>query len=433
VASITLSKVSKVYPPSVRAVDDLSLDVGDGEVVVLLGGPGCGKSTLLRMVAGIERPTSGQILFDGVDVAAATPPERRVAMLFQRPALYPKLTVAANIGFPLQTASVRAERATALVRASARATGVAGLLDKHPHELTDEQQQRVAVARAMVRSPRLLLLDEPVSQVGGTAGAKLLAEIATLVRDAGITAVYVTPERGDAPAVADRIGVMRNGRIEDIGPPSRVYDRPATAFTAALVGGPAVTLLDATVEMEDGSHTAAWLGRVGLALPWRDLQARELTHFHGERVVVGIPPEALRLVGPGPNAIGGPVLPGVVRRVVPLGAFSDSAVDIGGTAVDLDRDRSDDGEGGGRASSGALRRVEELAAVGGRHGRHGKHGPRRDLSEIPRASTTHPAELTVRTARADAPQQGSRVFVRVDLSRVHFFDDRGRRIGTGWR
>ena len=429
-ASITLSKVSKVYPPSVRAVDDLSLDVGDGEVVVLLGGSGCGKSTLLRMVAGIERPTGGQILFDGVDVAEASPPERRVAMLFQRPALYPRLTVAANIAFPLQTASVRAERAAVLVRASARAAGVEGVLDRHPHDLTDEQQQRVAVARAMVRSPRLLLLDEPVAQVGGTAGARLLAEIASLVREAGITAVYVTPERGDAPAVADRIGVMRNGRIEDIGPPSRVYARPATAFTAALVGGPAITLLDATVEMEDGSHTAAWLGRVGLALPWQDLQARELTHFHGERVVVGIPPEALRLVGPAPNAIGGPVLPGVVRRVVPLGAFSDSAVDIGGTAVDLDRDRSDDGEGGGRASLGALRRVEELAAVGGRHGRH---GPRQDLSEIPRASTAHPAELTVRTTRAAAPQQGSRVFVGVDLACVHFFDVRGRRIGAGWR
>lgn len=422
-ASLTLRRVSKVYPPSVRAVDDVSLDVGDGEVVVLLGGPASGKSTLLRLLAGIETPTRGEILFDGTDVAALSPPARRVAMVFQNSALHPHFTVADSIGFPLRTAAVRADRVAALVRASARAVGVEELLPRRPHELTGEQRQRVAVARAMVRAPRVVLLDEPVSHVAGTAGARLLAEIVTMVRESGATAVYATPDRADAPAVADRIGVVRHGRIEDIGPPGRVYSRPATVFTAALVGGQALTLVEATVEVEDGSHAAVWLGAgVGFALAWSDLQARELTHFHGDRVVVGIPPEALRLVAPARNAIGDPVLAGVVRRVVP-GVHCDVAVDIGGTAVDLDGDGPD--------AVGRQSRVRTL--VGSAAGRHGRHAPRRDLSEIPRASTAHPAEVTVRTPRPVAPQVGARVFVRVDLARLHFFDVLGRRIGAGWR
>jgi multiple sugar transport system ATP-binding protein len=427
VAAVTIRGLVKVFPPAVRAVDDLSLDLGDGEVVALLGAPGCGKSTLLKLLAGITAPTRGEILFDGVDVADATPPERGVAMVFQRPALYPRSTVAANIGFPLRTASVRPARVQELVLASARATGVEGLLTRLPAELTVDQQQRVALARAIVRRPGLLLFDEPVSQFAGREGERLLAETATLARALGSTALYVTPDRGDVPAVADRIGVLRDGRIEDLGPPARVRARPATAFVASIVGGPSTTLLEGGVQVEEGGHVAVWIGDAPLVLPWRDLLARQLAHFHGDRVLVGVPAEALALAGPAPNAVGAPVLPGVVRRVVPLGPHGECAVDVGGTPVD-----PDSGRRGARGPLAALRSTGRSRPLpGGR--RHGRLGPRLDLSAIPRVTADHPAELVVRTPPAVTPRVGAPVAVRVDLSRVHFFDAHGRRIGAGWR
>ncbi len=426
--SISVRRLVKVYPPDVRAVDELSLEIGDGEVVTLLGTSGCGKSTLLKLLAGIEEATSGEILFDGVDLAAAPPPQRRVAMVFQNPALYPASTVAGNIGFPLRTASYRSSHNDELIRMSARATGVEGLLARLPGELTGDQQHRVALARAIVRRPRLMLFDEPVSQLTGRTGEKLLAETANLAKALGCTALYVTPDRDDVPAVADRIGVMRNGRIEDLGPPARVRARPATAFTASLVGGPTTTLLEGTVQIEEGAFAGIWLGSVGMGLPWGHLQARELAHFHGDRIVVGIPADALTPAGAQPNVIGAPVLPGIVKRVVPMGPHHHTAVDIGGTAVDPDSGRRDTRSAPRPLAS--LRPADRAHPVAHGH-RHGR--PRLDLSEIPRIATAHSADLTLRTPPSHTPPVGGRVCVRVDLDRVHFFDAHGHRIGTGWR
>jgi multiple sugar transport system ATP-binding protein len=423
VASISLRRVSKVHTGGLRALDDLSLDVDDGHVVVVLGGPASGKTTLLRVVAGLERPTRGEVVLDGVPVTEVPPAGRGVGVVFRTPALYPGLTVAANIAFPLVVAAAHRAAIEAATRTWARTLGLTAVLDRRPAELDDEQQQRVAVARAMVRAPRVLLLDEPVSRLAERSAARLLAEIVWLVRETGTTAVFATSHRGDAPAVADAIAVLREGRVEDVGPPDRVYSRPGTAFVAGLVGGAATALLAADVELDEGACVAVWLAvwaSFGVLLGY--LLACELAHFHGDPVVVGVPPEALRLVAPARNAVGAPVLQGVVRRVVPLGPRSDVAVDVGGTAVVLDRDRR---PGRLDPAGGVV-----TAAAGGRHLRHAL---RRDLSTIPRASTDRPAELTVRTARADAPQVGERVFLAVDLALVHFFDACGRRIRSGWR
>lgn len=412
--ALSVRNVVKTYPPTTLALDGVSLDIADGEVLALVGPPGSGKSTLLRVLAGIDQPTRGTVQVDDVDATELSPRERGVAMLFQNFALYPPLDVAANIGFPLRSLAMPAALAAVAIRVAARTVGVEHLLQRRPGELTDEQSQRVALARALVRNPRVLLLDEPVARLESRAGAELLTAIGAVVRERRATAVHVGRDHQDIPAGADRIGVLHHGRLVDIGPSERVRCRPATAVAALLVGGQHMTLLEAMVESHEGSHVVAWLdATTAFALHWDDLQARDLAHYHGDSVLVGVPAGALTLVGPTANGIGAPVLPGVVRRVVPIGRHCTAAVDVGGTGVEVDVH-------GVRPARTRRRDRRDTA------------GPSR-TSETMLRSTTYAAALTVRSDISLTPHVDERVFVRIDPAQVHLFDANGRRIGAGWR
>jgi multiple sugar transport system ATP-binding protein len=288
---IELRGVRKVYPTGVVAVDGLDLSVDDGEVVVLLGPTGCGKTTVLRLIAGLETPSSGEIRLDGDDVDRVGPRDRGVAMVFQDYALYPHLTVAENIGFPLMHAddSVRSAR----VAEVARTLGLEGLLHRRPGQLSGGQRQRVAMARAIARPPRAFLLDQPLSNLDAAARDTVRGDIVELVRGLGVATIYVTHDQGEAMLIADRVVVMRRGQVEQHGTPAQVYSDPERLFVAAFVGSLRMNLLQAAVYAEHDVRTIIDLGAQTLELPWSDPRARALAVHHTSRITVGVRPDTL--------------------------------------------------------------------------------------------------------------------------------------------
>jgi multiple sugar transport system ATP-binding protein len=333
VATIGLRNISKVFPGGSIALDGVDLDVADGELMVLVGPSGCGKSTLLRIIAGLEEPTGGTLYLDGVDATKLLPQERQVAMVFQSFALYPHMTVAGNIDFPLRVARRNPEERRQLVEESASALGVGELLDRWPRQMSGGQRQRVAMGRALVRDPQLLLLDEPLSNLDSGLRSEMRAEISATVRSSGITTVYVTHDQTEALTLADRIAVMHGGSIEDVGAPGRVYDRPATMFVAAFLGTPRINLLEAWVWTDVDNRVSLRIGEQQIALPWQDPMARQLAHYHGERVVVGVRAEALVAVTePLPDC----TLRGRVRYLEHHGHESLAFVDVGAVEVEVD-------------------------------------------------------------------------------------------------
>jgi iron(III) transport system ATP-binding protein len=267
---LSISRATKAFEPAVRAVDGLSLDVSTGEILGVLGPSGCGKTTLLRLVAGFERLDTGRIEIGGQvadDTRRVVPPERRgVGMVFQDYALFPHLTVAANIAFGL-AARPRGERAERVAWALSLC-GLEGLAERYPHELSGGQQQRTALARALAPGCRLLLLDEPLSNLDADTRRTLRDRLRVLLREAGVTALLVTHDRDDAFAIADRVAVLRHGRLEQCGTPRELYTRPASVFVATLVGDGAIVPLPALAAVsgtaaapllpaEAGGHVAA--------------------------------------------------------------------------------------------------------------------------------------------------------------------------------
>jgi multiple sugar transport system ATP-binding protein len=316
--AISVRSLTKVFDDDgVTAVDDLSLDVASGEFMVLLGPTGCGKSTLLRLIAGFERPTAGTVLFDGVPVTDIEPRDRDMAMVFQNYALYPHLTVAQNIGFPLRAAADTTGDVPARIAEAARNLGLSGLLNRMPAHLSGGQRQRVAMARAIVRRPAVLLLDEPMSNVDAGVRAELRVEIVGLARRLGITTVYVTHDQAEAMTMADRVALLRRGVLQQVGTPAEVYANPQTVFVAAFLGTPRTSLLEGAVYV-DGDRVVLDLGGQVLELP------RGLADRHTERVTVGL--RALRL---------GTSLRGTVRSVQNLGHELLARVDIGGVPTPL--------------------------------------------------------------------------------------------------
>jgi multiple sugar transport system ATP-binding protein len=271
-SSIKLEGVEKRYARGSHAVRGVDLEVEDGSFFALVGPSGCGKSTLLSLIAGLEEPTAGRVLFDGADVTALAPAARDVAVVFQSYALYPHKTVYENIAFPLRMAGPRGLRrlfargapvdVDARVRDAAARLGIAELLPRLPRELSGGQRQRVALGRALVRRPRAFLLDEPLSNLDAGLRASTRAEIKRLHADLGATFVYVTHDQAEALTLADRVAVLREGRVQQAAPPREVYDRPANEFTARFFGSPPMSIFDARIE-EGALATPA--GR--LALP----------------------------------------------------------------------------------------------------------------------------------------------------------------------
>jgi multiple sugar transport system ATP-binding protein len=279
-ASIAFDEVSKVFPDGTRAVDGLSLEISDGEFTILVGPSGSGKSTALRMVAGLEDATTGDISIGARVVNDVAPRDRDIAMVFQSYALYPHMSVSQNMGFALKMQKVGGESIRARVGRAASRLGIGELLERRPRALSGGQRQRVALGRAIVRSPEAFLMDEPLSNLDAKLRVEMRAYIARLHQELGTTTLYVTHDQTEAMTMGDRVAVMRDGKLEQVDTPQRLYENPENVFVAGFIGSPAMNLLRGAVD-DDGVA----LGDQRLPFP------RRTTH-RGD-VVVGIRPEAL--------------------------------------------------------------------------------------------------------------------------------------------
>ncbi|WP_326794440.1 ATP-binding cassette domain-containing protein [Streptomyces sp. NBC_01808] len=283
--SIGLDHVVMRYDGTQAAVDDVSLEIEEGEFFVLVGPSGCGKSTLLRLLAGLERPSSGTVRMDGSDVTELTPRLRDVAMVFQNYAIYPHMTVGGNLGYGLKVRGVPKREAAARVREVADLLGLGDLLKRRPATLSGGQLQRVAMGRAIARRPRAYLMDEPLSNLDAKLRVSMRAELEQLHRRLGVTTVYVTHDQVEAMTLGSRAAVLRAGELQQVAAPQELYARPANAFVAAFIGSPPMNFALGTARKD------------GLGLAGFDLR---LPAEHrppvaaGERVLVGIRPEELR-------------------------------------------------------------------------------------------------------------------------------------------
>jgi multiple sugar transport system ATP-binding protein len=320
VADIAIRAVTKSYDGTTRAVDAVDLDVADGELLVLVGPSGCGKSTLLRMIAGLEEVTAGTITIGGRDVTRAQPKDRDIAMVFQSYALYPHMTVRRNIGYPLKLARTPRDEAARRIEEVAEVLQLTEVLDRRPSQLSGGQRQRVAMGRAIIRHPRAFLMDEPLSNLDAKLRVEMRAEIARLQRELAVTTVYVTHDQTEAMTMGTRVAVLRDGRLQQVDRPQRLYDEPVNQFVAAFIGSPAMNLLPGTVE--DGGR-ALRVGAHHLALDDAVLAAHPgLASSVGRPVAVGIRPEAFRDVAAEPGAPADRVLEATVDLVESLGAES---------------------------------------------------------------------------------------------------------------
>jgi ABC-type sugar transport system ATPase subunit len=247
-----LSALRKTYPGGTEAVRGIDLDVDEGSFVVLLGPSGCGKTTTLRLIAGLEMPTGGNIILGDRDVTQLAPSERDVGFVFQFFALYPHMTVRANIGFPLDNVGIPGEIREQRVLETAEGFGISALLYRHPNQLSGGVQQRVSLARAMIRNPGIYLMDEPLGQLDASIGLDLRETIRRHKQDTRVTTVYVTHDQDEALSLADIVVVMNEGLIEQTGTPDAVYDRPESLFVANFVGSPGMNILSGEIDGPSG-------------------------------------------------------------------------------------------------------------------------------------------------------------------------------------
>jgi multiple sugar transport system ATP-binding protein len=289
-ARLQLSKVSKSYGGS-RVLHDVDLEVADGELVVLVGPSGCGKSPLLRMICGLEEIDAGEMRIDGELVNDLPPARRGIAMVFQSYALYPHMTVRANMAFGLKIHGADKSQRAARVLAAAKALHIDHLLDRRPRELSGGQRQRVAIGRAIVREPRLFLFDEPLSNLDAALRVKTRIELARLHRELAATMVYVTHDQVEAMTLGDRIVVMHEGRIQQAGTPLELYEHPANRFVASFIGSPTINLVPALAEARSAAGTRLQV-HAGCVV---DAAVDGAALAPGQPVEIGIRPEHLRV------------------------------------------------------------------------------------------------------------------------------------------
>ena len=251
-ASITLDRISKVFPSGHAGVSDISLEIPNGEFAVLVGPSGSGKSTLLRLIAGLDTPSSGRIFIDGRDVTAVAPQDRDLAMVFQSYALYPHKTVRENLAFGLRMRTMAASEIDTRVRAVADSLRIAELLDRRPSQLSGGQRQRVALGRAIVREPKAFLLDEPLSNLDPGLRLETRTELALLHRRLGATMVHVTHDQEEAMTLGQRVVLLRDGHVEQVGAPMELYNHPRTLFAARFLGSPPMNILRGVAGVEAG-------------------------------------------------------------------------------------------------------------------------------------------------------------------------------------
>ena len=321
-AAVTFDHASRIYPGNPKpSVDNLTLEVADGEFLVLVGPSGCGKSTALRMLAGLEDINAGRILIGGRDVTRVPPKDRDIAMVFQNYALYPHMTVYNNMAYGLRNRGVSGAERQKRVDEAARLLGLTDYLQRKPKQLSGGQRQRVAMGRAIVRNPQVFCMDEPLSNLDAKMRVQTRTDIARLQADLGVTTVYVTHDQIEAMTMGDRVAVMDEGIIQQVDTPLKLYDKPANLFVAGFIGSPQMNLLSATAT--DG------VARVGTYdVPLGVSVGRPLS---GD-VTIGVRPEAWRLVGPGEGGL--PVRVSVVEE---LGAdgYVYGTCDVAGTPANM--------------------------------------------------------------------------------------------------
>jgi multiple sugar transport system ATP-binding protein len=310
VADVVLKKVSKSFG-EMKTIKDVDLDIAHGEFVVFVGPSGCGKSTLLRLIAGLEDITSGELFIDKARVNDALPSQRGIAMVFQSYALYPHMTVYENLAFGLKLAKTDKEAIDKRVREAARILQIDHLLDRKPRALSGGQRQRVAIGRAITREPKVFLFDEPLSNLDAALRVQTRLEIARLKDQLGATMIYVTHDQVEAMTLADRIVVLNQGRVEQVGSPLDLYTHPHNVFVAGFIGSPKMNLLKAAVDaVAPGSMTVRLPGGTKVTVPLaRDAQGLQT----GTEVTLGIRPEDVAPAANGNARVSGKVL--VVERL----------------------------------------------------------------------------------------------------------------------
>jgi multiple sugar transport system ATP-binding protein len=382
-AGLAFEGVSKVFPDGTTAVHDLDLEVGDGELMILVGPSGSGKSTALRMLAGLEEASSGTIRIGGRVVNDVAPKDRDIAMVFQSYALYPHMDVAHNMGFALRMQRVDKASIGERVGAAARRLGLSELTARRPRALSGGQRQRVAVGRAIVREPQAFLMDEPLSNLDAKLRVEMRAYLARLRQELGTTTVYVTHDQIEAMTMGERVAVMNDGQLEQVDAPQELYDHPANLFVAGFIGSPPMNLVRARVEHgADGLELV--VGSQRLALPF-DVPDALRERAGGDAIVVGVRPEAIHYVPAGVperQALEAPVL-----LVESLGSDLLVHTELDAPAV-LTRDQ-----------------LEVAREVGG--------DPAADLAR---------ARFTARLTPDVRVAPGDRVRLGVDVDRLHYFD-----------
>ena len=291
-AEIVLEHLTKRFANGVEAVKDLSLEIPDEKLLVLVGPSGCGKTTALRMIAGLEDISSGDLYIGGRRMNDVLERDRDIAMVFQNYALYPHMSVAQNIGFSLKLSRRPRKEVRQRVRETAELLGLEDLLDRRPKQLSGGQRQRVAMGRAIIREPQAFLMDEPLSNLDAQLRVQMRGEIEALQKRLGVTTVYVTHDQVEAMTMGDHIAVLREGVLQQVGHPTHVYDNPANLFVAGFIGSPQMNLAQATIETRDGG-LAAKLGDETLPIPEEVAREQGLEKWRDRPVILGIRPEDL--------------------------------------------------------------------------------------------------------------------------------------------
>jgi multiple sugar transport system ATP-binding protein len=401
VASVTFDGVSKTYDNGFKAVDRLDLQIRDGEFMVLVGPSGCGKTTALRMLAGLEEISEGELVIDETVINGVAPQKRDIAMVFQNYALYPHLSVYDNMAYGLKIKKIRKDEIRRRVEEIARVIGLEDQLDRKPRQLSGGQRQRVAMGRAIVRHPKVFLMDEPLSNLDAKLRVQMRSEVARIQHDLGATTVYVTHDQVEAMTMGDRVALMRRGVLQQVDTPMRLYNAPVNLFVASFIGSPAMNLFEAELE-RNGDGLIARVGDHPLRLePDALADPGELERYVGRRVALGLRPEHIQDAALAADAPPERRLPGVVRAVEALGAEVIAHVEVSGRPLISDEVRE-------VAADLDDTVVKELEAEG-------------RAAKLP---------LVARFDAASRVRAGESAEIVVDTSRIHVFDiDSGLAIG----
>ena len=292
---LRIQQISKIYPNGVQAVDDFSITVNEHDFIVLVGPSGCGKSTVLRMIAGLEKATEGKILLDGTDISDVSPRDRNIAMIFQNYALYPHMTVYDNMAFCLKQEKKSKEEIRQIVSGAAARLGIEELLHRKPKTLSGGEKQRVAMGRAIVRSPELFLMDEPLSNLDAQLRSRMRREISRLYHDISATVIYVTHDQIEAMTLGTKIVVMREGRIQQIDTPENLYKRPANVFTAQFIGTPRMNLIEMKVVYDGNGQVALRRGIFKVFLDEKTQHILILKKYVDKHVIAGVRAEDIEI------------------------------------------------------------------------------------------------------------------------------------------